>query len=295
MHSMARWLAALLAAFLLASPNVLAQSRFVTLGYVDLSFYEVTANVIQSVLERLGYTVVVKKGSHAEIYPLLGNAEVDLFVAVWLPNAHAPYWEQYKDSAMKVTTLFDDARLFWAVPDYVPAADVSSVADLRKSEVAAKMQKEIRGTRADSGLMIGSKKIMEEYGLANAGYQLVPGKPADWIASFEDNIASQRWFVMPLWQPQYLNRVARLRILEEPKQLLGGTDKAYLVAHKDFYAKVDKQTWKALQRISLSIKSVTELDYLVNVKKLTPQYAARNWMAAHPDTVNYWLQPDPEE
>jgi hypothetical protein len=31
------------------------------------------------------------------------------------------------------------------------------------------------------------------------------------------------------------------------------------------------------------------------VKKLSPQYAARNGMAEHPDTVNYWLQPDPEE
>jgi glycine betaine/proline transport system substrate-binding protein len=295
MHSMRRWLVGLLAAFSLSSPTVFAQSHFVTLGHVDLSIYEVTANVIQGVLERLGYTVAVKKGSHAEIYPLLGKGEVDLFVAVWLPHAHASYWERYKDSSMQVTTLFEDARLFWSVPDYVPAADVSSVADLRKPEVAEKMQKEIRGTRADSGLMIGSKKIMDEYALADAGYQLMPGKPADWIASFEDNIASQRWFVMPLYQPQYLNRVARMRILDEPKQLLGGIDKAYLVAHKDFYAKVDKRTWKALQRISLSVKAVTEMDYLVNVKKLTPQYAARNWMAAHPDTVNYWLQPDPEE
>lgn len=295
MHSMRRWLVGLLAAFSLSSPTVFAQSRFVTLGHVDLSIYEVTANVIQGVLERLGYTVAVKKGSHAEIYPLLGKGEVDLFVAVWLPHAHASYWERYKDSSMQVTTLFEDARLFWSVPDYVPAADVSSVADLRKPEVAAKMHKEIRGTRADSGLMIGSKKIMDEYALADAGYQLMPGKPADWIASFEDNIASQRWFVMPLYQPQYLNRVARMRILDEPKQLLGGIDKAYLVAHKDFYAKVDKRTWKSLQRISLSVKAVTEMDYLVNVKKLTPQYAVRNWMAAHPDTVNYWLQPDPEE
>ncbi len=295
MHSMTRWLAGLLAAFVLSCPNVFAQSRFVTLGHVDLSFYEVTAKVVQSVLERLGYSVAVKSGSHAEIYPLLGKGEVDLFVAVWLPNAHAPYWEQYKDSSMIVTTLFEDARLFWSVPDYVPASEVSSVADLRKPEVASKMQKEIRGTRPDSGLMIGSKKIMEEYALDGAGYQLVPGKPADWIASFEENIAARRWFIMPLWQPQYLNRVAKMRVLEEPKQLLGGVDKAYLVAHKDFYARVDKHTWKALQRISLSVKAVTEMDYLVNVKKLTPEYAARNWMAAHPDTVNYWLQPDPEE
>lgn len=272
-----------------------AQSRHVVLGHVDLSFYEVTASVIQIVLERLGYNIDVRKGSHAEIYPLLGKGEVELFVAAWLPNAHAPYWEQYKDSLEKVTMLFDDARLFWSVPDYVPASAVSSVADLRKPGVAARMQKEIRGTRPDSGLMIGSKKIMEEYRLEEAGYQLATGKPADWIANFEDNIAAQRWFVMPLYQPQYLNRVAKLRILEEPRQLLGGTDKVYLVAHKDFRTKVDKRTWSALQRISLSIKSVTELDYLVNVKKLTPHYAVRNWIAAHPDTFNYWLQADPEE
>ena len=295
MLTFTRVFAGLLAASVFICPNVHAQSRFVTLGYVDLSFYEVTAKVVQSVLERRGYTVAVKTGTHAEIYPLLGKGEVDLFVAVWLPNAHATYWEQYKDSSAIVTTLFEDARLFWSVPDYIPAADVSSVADLRKPEIAARMQKEIRGTRPDSGLMIGSKKIMEEYTLDAAGYRLVPGEPADWIANFEDNIAGKRWFVIPLWQPQYLNRVAKMRILDEPRQLLGGTDKAYLVAHKDFHAKVDKHTWKALQRMSLSVKAVTEMDYLVNVKQLTPQYAARNWMAAHPDTVNYWLQPDPEE
>jgi ABC-type proline/glycine betaine transport system substrate-binding protein len=37
------------------------------------------------------------------------------------------------------------------------------------------------------------------------------------------------------------------------------------------------------------------MDYLVNVKKLTPPYAARNWIASHPDTFNYWMQPDADE
>ena len=69
----------------------------------------------------------------------------------------------------------------------------------------------------------------------------------------------------------------------------------YTDARPVYFARVDKHAWKALQRMSLSVKAVTEMDYLVNVKKLTPEYAVRNWMAAHPDTVNYWLQPDPEE
>jgi glycine betaine/proline transport system substrate-binding protein len=269
-----------------------AQAAHVSLGHVSLSFYEVTANVVQIVLERLGHNVAMEKGSHAEIYPRLGAGEVDLFVAAWLPHAHAQYWDAYKDSTVKVVALYDDARLFWAVPDYVPAAEVKGVADLARPEIAAKMQKEVRGPGADSGLMIGSKRIFAEYGLEQAGYQLLPGKPADWIANFNDNVAARRWFVMPLWQPQYLNRAHKLRILEEPKKLLGESDTAWLVAHKDFKARIDARTWKALQRMSMSVRAVTELDYLVNMQKLPPRDAARNWMAAHPDTVSYWLYAD---
>ncbi|HEX4986942.1 MAG TPA: glycine betaine ABC transporter substrate-binding protein [Burkholderiales bacterium] len=295
MPRLKRWLAAIAAVSVLCSPGAFAQSRFATLGHVDLSIYEVTAAVVQAVLERLRYNVAVKQGSHAQMYPLLGNGEVDVFVAAWLPGAHAAYWDQVKDRAVIATTLYEDARLFWAVPDYVPASEVRSVADLLKPEVAAKMQKEIRGTRPDSGLMAGSAKIMDEYRLGDAGYRLVPGPAAEWKAGFEKNVAAKNWFVMPLYQPNYLNRVAKMRILEEPKQLFGGADKAYLVLSKPFYDKLDKRTWKVLQRMSLSNKAVTEMDYLVNVKQLTPQYAARNWMASHPDTVNYWLEPDAED
>jgi glycine betaine/proline transport system substrate-binding protein len=267
----------------------------ISLGHVDLSFYEVTASLVQQVLERLGHNVAVQKGSHAQVYPLVGSGELDLFVAAWLPHAHAGYWDQYKDSTQKIVALYDDARLFWAVPEYIATSEVKSVADLAKPEVAAKMQKEIRGPGADSGLMIGSRKVVSEYGLEAAGYKLAPGKPADWIANFNENIASQRWFVMPLWQPQYLNRVHKLRILDEPKKLLGGADTAWLVAHKDFRSKVDARTWQALQRMALSIRAVTELDYLVNVRNVSPRDAARNWMAAHPDTVSYWTYPDEED
>lgn len=284
-----------LAALLMLSSVQANAAGYVSLGHVDLSFYEVTASLVQQVVERMGYNVGVKKGSHAEVYPLLGKGEVDLFVAAWLPNAHAGYWEEYKDSTVKVVALYDEAKLFWAVPDYIPASEVAGVADLRKADVSAKMQKEVRGPGADSGLMIGSKKIFAEYGLEESGYKLMPGKAPEWIASFNDNVAAKRWFVMPLWQPQYLNKANKLRILDEPKKLLGESDTAWLIAHKDFRSKVDAKTWKALQRMSLSVRAVTEMDYLVNVQKMSPRDAARNWMGSHADTVNYWIYPDAED
>jgi ABC-type proline/glycine betaine transport system substrate-binding protein len=47
--------------------------------------------------------------------------------------------------------------------------------------------------------------------------------------------------------------------------------------------------------MSLSVKAVTEMDYLVNVEKMSPRDAARAWIGAHPDTVTYWLESDPDE
>lgn len=287
---LSRWFCAPVAALILVTSP--AQARYVVLGHVDLSFYEVTASVVQFVLERFRYNVAVKKGTHSQIYPALGAGEVDLFVAAWLPHTHAKYWEEHKSELVRITRLYGDAKLFWAVPDYVPASEVKAVADLTSPGIAAKMDKTIRGPGADSGLMIGSAKIVDEYKLESAGYRLAPGKPADWIAWFNANVQAGKWFVMPLWQPQYLNQVANLRILEEPKQLLGKTDSAYLIAHKDIGEKLDKQTLAALRRMELSVKWVTELDHMVNVTKMAPREAARLWIGAHPNTVSYWLEPE---
>jgi glycine betaine/proline transport system substrate-binding protein len=292
MKSFSGKLCALLAAWLLFAAPV--QARYVSLGYVNLSFYEVTAAVVQQVLERLGYNVALQSGSHSQIYPKLGAGEMDLFVAAWLPNTHKDYWEEHQVDLVRVSKLYTDARLFWAVPDYVPASEVRTVADLSKPSVAGKMDRTIRGPGADSGLMIGSKKILEHYRLADAGYQLAPGKAADWIDGFNRNIADKQWFVMPLWRPQYLNRVAGLRVLEEPEKLFGDPDTAWLVGHKELRNKLDKYAYHVLGKIEFSLRAIEEMDYLVNVKKMSARDAARQWVGSHPNTVSYWMEP-PEQ
>jgi len=55
MKSITRGLYGLLAALLCFGSAGQTHARFVALGHVDLSFYEVTANVVQLILEHLGY------------------------------------------------------------------------------------------------------------------------------------------------------------------------------------------------------------------------------------------------
>ncbi len=291
MKFVSRLMSAALAAMLLTATS--ANALTIVLGHVNQSSYEATAVVIQTVLERLGYNVAIKKGPHSAMYPIIAEGEADLFVAASLPNEHASDWQDYKDELVLLAPLYEDAKLIWAVPDYVPASAVKSISDLAKPDVAGKMEKSIRGPAAESNVMVRSQKVLQEYGLSQAGYQLSADKSADWLAAIDANIKAGKWFVVPLWQPHYLNKAAKLRILDEPKNLLGKADTVWLVARKGTKRKIGPIGFGVLKKMELSLKTVTELDYRVNIDKLSPRAAAREWMGLHPYTVEYWL--DPEE
>jgi glycine betaine/proline transport system substrate-binding protein len=281
-------LLALAATLLVCSGSAQAQGT-VTLGQISISFYAVTGQVVQAVLERLGHTVKLVTGSHAQIFPELGRGNVDLLVAAWLPSGHAQYWEQHGKEAVELTTLYRGARLFWAVPSYVPVDAVTGVEDLSKPDIAARMVKRIRGTGPDSGLMIGSRRIMQAYELETAGYELLPGKHEQWNAYFEDNYRHKRWFVMPYFRPNYLNRIAEMRMLEERFEFLGGDNNGVLVAHRNFIDRVPARTVAVLRKVNLDLDTVAEMDYAVQIEGSNPREAALDWMARNASRVESWF------
>lgn len=263
----------------------------VVLGQINISFYAVTAAVVQEVLQRLGHEVEVKTGSHGQIFPMLGQGEVDLLVAAWLPSAHADYWKKYGGDAVQLGTLYPNAQLYWAVPPYVPKATVSQVEDLKKPEVAERMVKTIRATAPDSGLTIGSGRIMTHYRLAEAGYELLPGNRDQWVAHLEENLAAERWFVMPFFRPNYLNLMADMRILAEPQKLLGEASNGTLVAHRNFVSRMPQSTIDVLARIHLGLDAVARMDRMVNIDKMSTEDAARAWMDQNRSVVDAWFKP----
>lgn len=64
---------------------------------------------------------------------------------------------------------------------------------------------------------------------------------------------------------------------------------AYLVSHKTFLDRIPDATRRVLTEIRLSIRSVTSMDYLVNVEGKTPREAARIWMRENAGVVSTWL------
>ncbi|NML59803.1 glycine/betaine ABC transporter substrate-binding protein [Massilia sp. RP-1-19] len=277
----------------LASGSVWGQTSTkppIVLGQVSLSFYAVTGAVVHEVLERLGHSVEVRQGPHEQMFPLLAEGALDLMAAAWLPEGHGAYWARYGGGAEEVAKLYDGARFFWGVPDYVPEDQVKSIADLAKPAVAGRMTKLIQGIGTGAAITTLSQKAVGDYGLDALGYSFRPGTAAEWTAAYDAAVAERRWIVFPTWAPQYLNRGGKLRPLQDPRRVLGGVNHASLVGHRDRLKAIPPATRAALARINLGLDAVTEMDWLVNVEKKLPREAARQWMAANQVRVAGWLK-----
>jgi glycine betaine/proline transport system substrate-binding protein len=86
-----------------------------------------------------------------------------------------------------------------------------------------------------------------------------------------------------------LNQAHKIRPLLDPKGVLGGINKAELIATQAFLQQFPAQTVNVLRRIQLDIATVTQLDYQVNVEQKTPRATAQAWIAEHSDQFKAWL------
>ncbi|WAC73844.1 glycine betaine ABC transporter substrate-binding protein [Roseateles sp. SL47] len=271
---------------LIASKSALAQTprRSIRLGVIDLSFHHATAAVVAALLQRLGHPVERTFALHEACFEHLRQGEVDMVASAWLHSSHGVYRARVEEVVSTTALgLHYTPYALWGVPDYVPASAVASVPDLLRPEVRARMNPLIQGIGPGAGITRFSIRMMEAYGLTEAGYHFQTGTPDDCFNAFETAVARQQWVVVPLWHPQFLHARHRIRDLQDPKQLLGGVDHAVLLARDDRLKTLPADTVRALERVRLSNAVVAQLDHAINREGLTADQAAARWLADHRD------------
>jgi glycine betaine/proline transport system substrate-binding protein len=253
-------------------------SRPLRLGHIDLSFHAASAAVVQSVLERHGHQVEISTAPHEEMFRRYGRAEVDILVSAWLPASHSTYLAPFEADTRKLTVLYEPYCL-WGVPEFVPEAEVASVGDLLSPVALQRMERRIQGINPGAGISRFSEAMIDAYDLRSAGYHFESGTEAECFGTFEAAVADGRWVVIPLWSPQYLHHRYRIRALEEPKGLLGGTDAATLIVRRDAESLIAPAAIRELEALHLGNATVTALDHAIRVDGLSPGDAATKWQA----------------
>ena len=207
------------------------KSKIIKVGHIDLSFHDASAREVEAVLKSHGHDVERSTAPHEEMFQRLRRREIDVLVSAWLPASHGGYLRPFEHEVRKVTVLYEPYCI-WGVPEYVPDV-VAEVSDLLMPEVSARMEKVIQGINPGAGISRFSRAIVEQYGLAAAGYHFETGTERDCFGRFETAVVDRSWVVIPLWHPQALHHRHKIRALAEPKGLLGGTDEATLIVRRE--------------------------------------------------------------
>ncbi|MFI9269844.1 glycine betaine ABC transporter substrate-binding protein [Kitasatospora sp. NPDC052896] len=256
----------------------------ITVGNIALSFHRAAAAVTRRVLEAHGHQVNGIEAPHEQLFRLQAAGEVDVLVSAWLPSSHDTYLSGYRDRVQVLAPHYHPYCV-WAVPPYVPAEAVREVADLTRPEVVDRMTLAIDGINPGAGISRFSARMVTEYGLDRFGYTFTPGTESGFITRVERGIADEEWFVIPLWRPQYLNRLHRLRPIADPRHLLGTVDAASPVIRRAALDLIHPDAVSRLDTLHLGNDGVEELDTLINADGLTPLQAADRYLATHPELL----------
>jgi len=265
-----------------------AVAQDVTIGWTAWSDAEFVTKLSRTIMEdRMDLEVELVQTDIAPQYQGVADGDIDAMLMSWLPATHADYMDKVGDDVVNLGVLYTGAKLGWAVPDYIPEDQLSSIEDLKKEEVRDKLDGRIQGIDPGAGLMRLSNKVIDE--TYDLDYNLISASGAAMTAALDRAVNRDEWIVVTAWSPHWMFGAYEMRYLEDPKGALGGPERVHTIARQGFYQ--DQPDAAAfLARMSIPIDDLQAAMYDANENGY--QTAVDNYIEANEDRVNYWVTGD---
>jgi glycine betaine/proline transport system substrate-binding protein len=189
-----------------------------------------TAYLWKNLLEENGYQVEIQELSEAApLYTGLAEGDVDVYPSAWPEVTHKTYMEQYGDQIEDLGAYYDNAKLTFAVPEYV---DIDSIEELTGN--ADRFGGKIIGIEPGAGLTEVTKtSVMPEYGL-DGDYELVTSSTTSMLAELKKAVEGEQDIVVTLWRPFWANNAFPVKDLEDPKGALGESEALHMLGREGF-------------------------------------------------------------
>ncbi|MBO9197700.1 glycine betaine ABC transporter substrate-binding protein [Rhizobium sp. 16-449-1b] len=269
-----------------AVTSTMAQdAKPVKIGWGAWSDAEFVTKLAAKLIEtKLNQKVELVQADVAPLYQGVARGDLDTMMMAWLPQTHADYYAKVKDKVDTLGTIYDGAKLGWAVPDYIPADQISSIEDLKKADVQQKLSGTIQGIDPGAGLTRLSQKALTDYGLD--GYKLQISSEAGMLTTVDRAMRGEKWFVATAWSPHWMFGKYKLRYIDDPKKSLGEAEHVDILARKDF--KSDNPKVAAfLSRMSLPIPDLEAAMFAA--QETSYDQAVDKYIQDHPDQVKSWI------
>ncbi|WP_114638052.1 glycine betaine ABC transporter substrate-binding protein [Desulfolucanica intricata] len=151
--------------------------------------------------------------------------------------------------------------------------------------VKEKFEGKIIGIEPGAGVMKKTESAIEEYGL---DFNLQDSSSAGMAATLEKKINNQEWVIVTGWTPHWKWAKWDLKYLEDPKGVFGEAEHISTITRKGFAEDMPEAN-KVLDNFSWTPDDMQAV--MLKIREgMSPDDAAKEWIAANQEKVEEWVQ-----
>jgi len=268
-------------------PDSCRQVRFSDVGWTDIT---ATTALATTVLEGLGYETDVKVLSVPVTYASLKNKDIDVFLGNWMPTMEADIAPYRDDNSVEtVRANLEGAKYTLAVPKYTYEAGLKSFADIAKFK--DQLDGKIYGIEPGNDgnrLILG---MLEKGTFEIKDFELVESSEQGMLAQVQRAVDRKEPIVFLGWEPHPMNANIEMAYLEGGDDVFGPNygGATVLTNVRQGYLQECPNVGKLLQNMVCSLAMENEVMGAILNDSKEPGAAAKEWLAAHPDVLDAWL------
>ena len=262
--------------------------RFSDVGWTDIT---ATTALATTVLQGLGYETDIKVLSVPVTYASLKNNDIDVFLGNWMPTMEADIAPYREDGSVEtVRANLEGAKYTLAVPQYTYDAGLKSFEDI--AEFSDELDGKIYGIEPgnDGNRLILDMIEGETFGLSD--FELVESSEQGMLAQVQRAVDREEPVVFLGWEPHPMNANFEMAYLEGGDDVFGpnyGGATVYTNV-REGYLEECPNVGKLLQNLEFSLEMENEVMGAILNDSADPATAAKEWLAAHPDVLDAWLE-----
>ena len=251
----------------------------ITLSYVTWDTEIASTNVIAEVLRQAGYTVETTPLDNAIMWSSVATNEADAMVGAWLPNTHAPQYEQYGDQMEDLGPNLEGAITGLTVPTYME--DVQSIEDL-----SDEANQTITGIEPGAGVVAAAEDAVGTYSNLQ-GWTVQTSSSGAMTTELGTSIANEEDIVITGWSPHWMFQEYDLKYLEDPKGVFGEGETINTMVRQGLQDDMP-EAYQILDNFYWEVADMESVMAEIN-KGADPQTAAQAWIEENQETVDQWL------
>jgi|SRR5690625_261043 len=240
------------------------------------------AHLYEHVLEENGYDAEVRDTVDvAPAYDALAEGELDVYGTAWPERTQKDYWEEHQDNLEDLGAVYDDARLFLAVPEY---SEITSIEEL--PDHADELNGQITGIESGAGLsVIIEEEVIPHYGLDD-DFELQLSSASGMVGELDEAIDNEEEIVVTLWTPYWATEQYDVRALEDPDEVYGEPESVRTLARAGFSDEYPEIA-RMIENFSLTTEQIADLqDTIVNEVEDDVPAAVDAWLEENPEVLD---------